>query len=75
MRWTVLPHQTSAVKREHYALFLQSDFLEDLIVSSLQESRVNSNHRPLTSGCKATRQRYGVLLGYTGIVKALRKAR
>ena len=74
MRRSVGPDQSAPVKGKDDWQVLQGDIVQQLVVTALQEGRVNRQHRPQALAGKARRKGDGVLLGDADVKIARREA-
>ncbi len=70
--FTILPHHPGPVQTKDHGQFLQADIMQQLVISALQEGRIDGYH-----GLNATRSQPGgkcdsMLLRYADIVQAPR---
>ena len=74
MRGAVGADQTGAIDGEPHRQVLDRDVMHDLIVSALQERRIDRGERFVALGGKPGRERHRVLLGDSDIEGAIRKS-
>ena len=67
----VFPHQSRPINREQHIKILQGHVMNQLIISSLQESGINGYYRLGFLACQARRKSDRVLFRYGNIVEAI----
>ena len=72
MRGPIRANQAAAIKREHHRQILNADVVNQLVISALQESRVDRDHRFHAVASKAGGKRHRVLFGDADIEVAIR---
>src|SRR3546814_1602518 len=73
MRRTVGANQTAAIDREHHREVLDRDVMNQLVVTALQEGRIDRADRLEAFARKAGGERHGMLFGDADIKVAIRK--
>src|SRR3546814_6322482 len=73
MRRTVGANQTAAIDREHHREVLDRDVMNQLVVTALQEGRIDRADRLEAFARKAGGERNGMLFGDADIKVAIRK--
>lgn len=74
VRGTVVCIQSRAVNTEYNREMLQSNVMQNLIVRTLQKSRINGDSRTFSLGSQPCRKGDGVFLSNADIKKILRHA-
>ena len=73
VRGTVVTHNAPAVHGENDGEILQADILDDLVVSTLEERRIDGHNGLEPFAGQSGGKRHRVLLGYADVEKPLRK--
>mmetsp|Transcript_17429 Transcript_17429/g.24221 ORF Transcript_17429/g.24221 Transcript_17429/m.24221 type:complete len:260 (-) Transcript_17429:715-1494(-) len=68
---TIVPHDTGTIQDKTNRQVLSSHIVYHLIVSTLQEGRINATERFQTFGCHTCGHGYGMLFGNTHIIGTL----
>ena len=74
MSRAVAADQTRAVQREYHRKILQGDVVNELVISALQERRINRDDGLEAFACKTRGKRNRVLFGYRHVEITVRKA-